>query len=48
MAYLDLKGEGDNSMHRKAAAVPRRRGGCCATRAIWPKLNCLNSNLQQA
>jgi len=48
MAYLDLKGEGDNSMPEKQQPCPCTGAGCCGTRAIWLKLYCLNPNLQQA
>jgi hypothetical protein len=49
MAYLDLKGEGDNSMPGKQRPCVNGVGaGCCGTRAIWLKLNCLNPDLQQA
>jgi hypothetical protein len=48
MAYLDLKGEGDNSMPGKQRPCPCVGAGRCGTRAIWLKLNCLNPNLQQA
>jgi|SRR5689334_3611748 len=48
MAYLDLKGEGDNSMPGKQRPCPCAGAGRCGTRAIWLKLNCLNPNLQQA
>jgi hypothetical protein len=47
MAYLDLKGEGDNSMPGKQWPCPCVGTGCCGTRVIWLKLNCLNPNLQQ-
>jgi DDE family transposase len=46
MAYLDPKGEGDNSMpgkQRSCSGVETRR---CGTRVIWLKLDCLNPNLQ--
>ena len=46
MAYLDPKGEGDNSMPLKPwpfQALEAERG---RTRVIWPKLECLNPNLQ--
>jgi hypothetical protein len=48
MAYLDLKGEGDNSMPGKQRPCPCTGAGRGETRAIWLKLYCLNPNLQQA
>jgi hypothetical protein len=47
MAYLDPKGEGDNSMPGNPAAGPRGLGrGAGGARVIWRKLDCLNPNLQ--
>ena len=47
MAYLDPKGEGDNSMLRKAAGIAKAsKVGRCGTRVIWRKLDCLNPNPQ--
>jgi hypothetical protein len=47
MAYLELKGEGNNSMPGKQWPCPCAGAGSCGTRAIWLKLYCLNPNLQQ-
>jgi hypothetical protein len=47
MAYLDLKGEGDNSMpgnQRSCSGTEAMRWGA---RVIWRKLDCLNPNLQE-
>ena len=46
-AYLDPKGEGNNSMPEKQRSCSRAEATRCGTRVIWPKLDCLNPNLQE-
>ena len=47
MAYLDPKGEGNNSMPEKQRPCSGAEATRCGTRVIWPKLDCLNPNLQE-
>lgn len=46
MAYLDPKGEGDNSVPGKQRPIPGVGMARCGTGAIWRKLDCLNPNPQ--
>ena len=47
MAYLDPKGEGNNSMPEKQRSCSGAEATRCGTRVIWSKLDCLNPNLQE-
>jgi hypothetical protein len=46
VAHLDPKGEGNNSMPMKQRPFQASETARCGTRAIRPKPNCLNPNLQ--
>jgi hypothetical protein len=47
MAYLDAKGEGDNSMPLKRRPCSGVEAVCRGTRVIWRRLDCLNPNPQE-
>ena len=48
MAYLDPKGEGNNSMPGNRRPCPGAGAARRGARVIWRKLDCLNPNLQEA
>jgi hypothetical protein len=46
MANPDPRGERNNRMPAKQRPAQVSGPGCCGTRVIWRKLDCLNPNLQ--